>query len=87
MRGTLKGSLPPPNGSNADNTEGLPLKFRPLKFSSEGGMEKAANGSRVEPNPSECVLSSLATLSSAPSSRWELVLNPLRLLTGLLDPA
>ena len=26
-------------------------------------------------------------LSSAPSSRWELVLNPLMLLTGLLDPA
>ena len=33
------------------------------------------------------VVATAATLSSVPSSRCELVLNPLRLLTGLLDPA
>ena len=88
---TLKGSPLAPKGSNADKTEGFPLKLCPPKLFSEleVGMENAANGSRVvvEAKGSEVALSSLATPSSAPSSRCEFVLKPLKLLTGLLDPA
>lgn len=99
---TLKGSKftpvgPPPllpKGSNADKSEGLlPLKLRPPpKPSSElVGTEKAAKGSLevlVVAKGSDDRLSSLAPPpSSAPSSRCELVLKPLKLLTGLLDPA
>ena len=70
-----------PKGSNADKAEGLPLKARPPKPSSEVvGMENAAKGSREEPNGSEeaapppapadvAVLSSFEAASSAPSSR------------------
>ena len=54
--------------------------------------EKAAKGSvlvdEVLAKGSERCLSSLLAVSSvAPSSKWELVLKPLMLLTGLLEPA
>ena len=54
--------------------------------------ENAAKGSvladEVLAKGSErCLSSLLAASSTAPSSRWELVLKPLMLLTGLLEPA
>ena len=81
-----------PNGSNADRSDGFPLNTAAVveaKGSPPMGTEKAAKGSMLEevlPKGSERCLSSLFP-SSPPSSRWELVLNPLMLLTGLLEPA
>ncbi len=89
---TLNGSEPP-NGSNADKSEGLnavPL-FLFTANGSSGGSEKAANGSLrvlcVEENGSAPGDRLSSVFSSTGSSKWELVLKPLMLDTGLLEPA
>ena len=90
----MKGSPDPPKGSKAERSDGFPLKARPPNGSLEVaalvvGTEKAENGSdaeEVEAKGSTHVFSSLDPPSSGPSSKCELVLKPLRLLTGLLEP-
>ena len=54
----------------------------------KGSEEKALNGSAEDEEGKPVAVSvSVLSLSSPWSSRWELVLNPLMELTGLLDPA